>query len=120
MSRSTNARRLPKSGLPAMSTELCIDKTLLLYRREKSAKPHRENLKKRRESHFYNEAEKTESVNGRNSLFVGQKGGCILSFRVDMMHGWTKISFATCCSWGRDGQSCMPGTITSKAFGRQY
>jgi len=62
-SKRKRARRLSTSGIPAVSAEPRIGKVLLLYRGEKSVKPHRKNSTKlAKVSPIYKEAEKKENV----------------------------------------------------------
>src|SRR5580693_10113635 len=68
--RAKEALHLLTSGILAVSAEPRIDKSSLLYRGGKSAKPHPENsTKSARVSPIYKETKKQRNVRGKSILF---------------------------------------------------
>ena len=73
ISRSRKGRRLLTSSVPALSANPRIDKALLLYRGEKSAKPHRKNQKNGESLPIYKEAEKGRNVSRKSDFLWPEK-----------------------------------------------
>src|SRR5579862_8874371 len=69
MSKRMEARQLLTSGIPTVSAKPCINETLLLYRGEKSEKPHRTNHRNRQNRSLPIKRQKNREMSGKSCFF---------------------------------------------------